>query len=119
MQKIERREVDAVSVDEINRIMKHLDSQDDKISNIQQLIIEVKASVKDFPACVIKLNEQDKTIALLSQTQETCQAHCKEVQAAKKATSVPWGNVKGAVIGGIITGIIMLAVGLYVGTFLN
>jgi hypothetical protein len=92
--------------------MNHLDRQDEKLNKMAVDVSEIKATIKDYPDVTMRLADQGQTLLLIKQ-------NCEMVQAAKKATAVPWGNVKGAVIGGIITGIIMLAIGLYVGTFLN
>jgi len=92
MRKIER-EGDVVSVDEINRIMNHLDRQDEKIGKIQNDIARVLVTVEDVPTVVQKLNGQDTSIELIKKDQKNCQEHCQQVQAAKKEQRAPWRSL--------------------------
>ena len=97
-----------MSIDEIQRIMNHLDRQDEKIDAIKQTVTRVLVTVEDVPKIVDKLNVQDTSIQIMKRDQKTCQERCATIQAEKKLKSVPWGNVKS----GIIVGIIMALVNL-------
>lgn len=96
-----------MSVDEIQRIMNHLDNQDEKIVRIQNDIARVLVTVEGVPEIINKLNSQDTSIQLIKKDQKNCQAHCASIQEEKKNRSVNWGQVKT----NIIIGALMLIIG--------
>ena len=96
-----------MSVDEIQRIMSHLDRQDEKISKIQADIVRVLVTVADVPAVINKLNCQDTTIQLIKKDYDGIKAHCDSEQAEKNKNSTNWGSVKT----NILVGTIMLLIG--------
>ena len=98
-----------MSVDEIQRIMNHLDRQDQKISDIQQSVTRILVTVEDVPQIVDKLNSQETVIQLVKKDQKNCQAHCAAVQEEKKKSTISWGTVKTSVVVGIIMTIITAA----------
>lgn len=82
-----------MSVDEIQRIMNHLDRQDEKISKIQTDVARVLVTVEDVPTVVKKLNAQETSIQLMKKDHENCQSHCESIQAAKKEQRAPWRSL--------------------------
>jgi len=99
-----------MSIDEIQRIMNHLDRQDEKIDAIKQTVTRVLVTVEDVPKIVDKLNAQETSIQLVKKDQKNFQEHCATIQAEKKLKSVPWGNVKSGVIIGIIIALVNLLI---------
>ena len=95
-----------MSVEEIRRIMDHLDKQDAKIGDIQKDVACVLMTVKDVPTVVEKLNAQDTSIELIKKDQKNCQEHCQQIQAAKKEQRAPWRSLAFS-IALIILGIII------------
>ena len=82
-----------MSVDEIQRIMNHLDKQDEKIGKIQNDIARILVTVADVPTVVNKLNEQETSIRLMKQDHKNCQTHCENIQTAKKEQRAPWRSL--------------------------
>ena len=96
-----------LGIDDIQRIMIHLDRQDEKINTIQQSVTRILVTVEDVPQIVEKMNAQDTSMQLIKKDQENCQARCAAVQKDKKEKAVSWGSVKT----NIIIGISMLIIG--------
>ena len=101
------REDEVLSIDDIQRIMSHLDRQDEKINIINQSVARILVTVEDVPVIVAKMNAQDTSMQLIKKDQENCQARCAAVQKDKKEKAVSWGSVKT----NIIISVIMLIIG--------
>ena len=104
-----------MSVDEIQRIMNHLDRQDEKISKIQVDVSTVMKAVADVPVVVEKLGRQDTAIKLMEKDHKNCQLHCEAIQLEKKTKSINWGAVKT----NVIVGTLMLIVGAVFATWIT
>lgn len=80
---------------------------DKKLDTVTEIVLRTDTKLADYPDIRDKVLAHDKAI-------ETIVSNCKQIQSAKKSKSVPWGNVKGAIIGGLVVGIIMLAINVII-----
>lgn len=79
----------------------------EKLGTISEIVARIDEKLTDYPEIKSKVLAHDNAI-------NTINMRCDGIQGAKKVKSVPWGNVKGAIIGGLIVGVIMLAINLII-----
>jgi hypothetical protein len=79
----------------------------EKLGTISEIVARIDEKLTDYPDIKGKVLTHDSAIREIN-------ARCTGIQDAKKTKSVPWGNVKGAIIGGLVVGIIMLAINVII-----
>jgi hypothetical protein len=93
-----------MTISEIQRIMNHLDKQDEKISKIATDVVVIVETIKNYESVVTIARNNENAI-------EKQKERCDNIQSSKIKIN------KNIVAGEVIVGIVLLVAGYFIGKF--